>query len=89
MSIRDFDAEFSTIVSSLAAEDPELEHHFRTRMFGSEQDSIDRADSDAMIEPSVRTYYDLDARGYSLAVGRCVAKLAGVKLGSELFDGQT
>ena len=82
------DERFADIVSTLAAADPELEEHFRVRMFGSEQDRIDIAEADADTEFMTRVHYDLDSHAYGLAVGRCVANLADIQVGSDFFRGR-
>jgi hypothetical protein len=85
MANRDFEKEFSLITSSLAAEDPELVDHFRAKMFGEDEPET----SDESIEAMVSIQYALVEEGhYKRAVGRCVAALAGVQLGSEVFSGE-
>jgi len=84
MANRDFEQEFSLIASSLAAEDPELIDHFRAKMFDEDQP----ATSDESIEAMISIQYALvEEAHYKRAVGRCVADLAGVQLGSEVFGG--
>jgi len=84
MANRDFEQEFSLIASSLAAEDPELVDHFRAKMFGEDAPET----SDESMEAMVSIQYALvDGTHYKQAVGRCVAGLAGVKLGREAFRG--
>ncbi len=82
---RDFDTEFSQIMIQFAAEDVELVDHFRSKMFGDEPPET----PDSAMESMTRVQYVLEKPDYSKAVGLCVAKLAGVKLGSEVFSGKT
>ena len=84
MASRDFDKDFSFIVSSLAAEDPELVGHYQAKMFDDEPPET----SDEAMEAMISIQYALvDEAHYKRVVGRCVAGLAGVQLGSEAFSG--
>jgi len=82
MAERDWDAEFSQILSPLAAEDPELVEYYRAKMHGEELET-----QDWEMETMIRVQYDQTPRNYKLAVARCVGKIAGVQFGSEVFRG--
>lgn len=83
MAERDFDTEFSQIISQLAAEDPELYEHYRAKMHG---EPVEREDWE--METMIRVQYDQTPQTYKLAIARCVGQIAGVQLGSEVFRGQ-
>jgi hypothetical protein len=82
MAERDFDSEFSILLSGLAAEDPELTEHYRAKMHGEEVET-----EDWEIEMMIRVQYDQTPGSYKLAVARCVGKIAGVQFGREMFHG--
>jgi hypothetical protein len=85
MADRDFDSEFSLMASPLAARDPELVEHYRAKMFDDEPPET----SDEAMEAMISVQYALvEEAHYKRAVGRCVAGLARVQLGSEVFGGE-
>jgi len=82
MAERDFDGEFSMILSPLAAQDPELVDHYRAKMHGKQVET-----EDWEIETMIRVQYDQTPESYRIAVARCVGEIAGVQFGSEVFRG--
>ena len=83
MAERDIDGEFSDVISQLAAEDPELVAYFQAKMHG-----LETGTDDWEIETMIRVQYDQTPQSYKHAVARCVARIAGVSFGSEVFREQ-
>lgn len=81
---RDLEAEFDEIMVGLAAADPNLVDHFSQQMFGEAGGGPEPLSWSLVKE--IKLSYVLNDELFARSVGRCVARLAGIKTGEEFFS---
>lgn len=81
--MRDFDSEFRDMMVPQAATDPELVDLYSSRMF---LDEVEEPGTEEFVRGLIKWQYDLDQPRYRKAAARCVARLAGVRVGVERTD---
>lgn len=85
MDKRDFDHEFGEMMVGLAATDPDLVDHYRTKLFDPQNLEAFPGEQSAVCG-DIRWHYPMNEQQMKRAIGRCVVGLIdGVELGEDFF----